>query len=140
MPVVSIRFSSEPLREQLKERAELSRVSISSLAERLIDEGLRMEAHPLIFFRDGRFGRVPRLMGGPDVIDVVGTVVEGDVPTESRLARAAQLLAIPVAYVEAALAYYAAFTSEVDAELKRRDEFAEMAEAAWRRRNQILSR
>ena len=41
--------------------------SISSIGERQIDEGLRMEAHPGIVFRNGPSGRRAGLAAGPDV-------------------------------------------------------------------------
>jgi hypothetical protein len=43
----------------------------SRVAERLIDEGLRMEEFPGIVFRDGPTGRRASLLGGPDVWEVV---------------------------------------------------------------------
>ena len=64
MTVVSIRFSDEPLHRRLKKSAQRRGLALSTLAERLIDEGLRMEAHPLVMFRDGPSGRRPILVGG----------------------------------------------------------------------------
>jgi hypothetical protein len=43
-------------------------------AERLIDEGLRMEDHPGIVFRDGPAGRRAALAGGPDAWEVIETL------------------------------------------------------------------
>jgi hypothetical protein len=40
----------------------------SALAERLIDEGLRLEAHLRVTFRDGPTGRRAALINGPDFI------------------------------------------------------------------------
>ena len=51
MSVVSIRFADEPVHEGLRETARRHKVAISTLAERLIDEGLRSESHPLVVFR-----------------------------------------------------------------------------------------
>lgn len=138
MPVVSIRFSDEPLHRRLKDGADKHNMSISTLAERLIDEGLRMETHPMVIFRDGPSRRRPVLVGGPEVIDVIGAIVGGDVPVPQRRSRAAELLGIGEALVDAALAYYADFSGEVDADLARRAELAKEAEAAWRRQEQLL--
>lgn len=140
MPVVSIRFSDEPLHRRLKESAHRHRVGISTLAERLIDEGLRMEAHPLVVFRDGASGRRPFLIGGPEVADVIGAIVGGDVPVDQRRSRAAGLLGITEALVDAALAYYAEFTDEIDAELAARERAADEAEALWHRQRALLER
>ncbi|HJQ42001.1 MAG TPA: hypothetical protein VJ831_02855, partial [Jatrophihabitantaceae bacterium] len=43
----------------------------SSAANRFVDEGLRMEEHPGVVFRDGPTGRRAVLIGGPDVRDVI---------------------------------------------------------------------
>jgi hypothetical protein len=140
MAVVSIRFSDDALHRRLKDRAERHGVPISTLAERLIDEGLRMEAHPLVVFRDGPAGRRPVLVGGPEVVDVIGALVGGDVPPDRRRSRAAELLGISEALVDGALAYYADFTDEIDAMLENRSQRAEEAEATWRRQRALLER
>ncbi|MCY3661606.1 MAG: CopG family transcriptional regulator [bacterium] len=138
MPVVSIRFSDEPLHGRLKESARRHGQGVSPLAERLIDEGLRMEAHPAVLFRDGPAGRRAVLVGGPEVADVIGAIVGGDVPAAQRRSRAAELLGLSEAMVDAALAYYAEFTDEIDAALAERARAAEETEAAWRRRQALL--
>jgi hypothetical protein len=140
MPVVSIRFSDEPLHRRLKASAHRHDVGVSTLAERLIDEGLRMEAHPMVVFRDGPSGRRPVLAGGPEVADVIGAIVGGNVPAGGRRTRAAKLLGIPEPMVDAVLAYYADFTDEIDVLIAERTRIADEAEAAWRRQRQLLER
>jgi hypothetical protein len=140
MAVVSIRFTDEPLHGRLKDRARRSRTSVSSLAERLIDEGLRTEAHPAVIFRDGPAGRRPVMVGGPDLIDVVGAIVGGDVPTDERRERAAEMLGVTVGLVDAAMAYYAEFTDEVEQLMAELANDAVVAEAAWRRQQELLDR
>src|SRR5690606_19146802 len=108
--------------------------------ERLIDEGLRQDRHPSIVFRSGPLGRRAALTAGPEVVDVVGYLVGGDVPTHERRRRAAENLCISVAAVDAALDYYAEFTDEVDEALAARQELADAEEQAWRRRAEILAR
>ena len=39
-----------------------------------------MDAHPAVLFRDGPAGRRDVLVGGPDVADVIGGLISGDVP------------------------------------------------------------
>jgi hypothetical protein len=138
MSVVSIRFSDEPLHARLRETARRHHVALSTLAERLIDEGLRTEAHPMVIFRPGPTGRRPVLVGGPEVADVIATIVGGDVPVDERRARAGELLGISSPQVDAALAYYADFTAEVDAALADRERRAEESEATWRRVQELL--
>lgn len=136
MTVVSIRFSDEPLHQKLKASARRRHVAVSTLAERLIDEGLRMEAHPSVVYRDGPSGRRPALVAGPEVADVIGAMIDVD----ERRSRAAQLLNITEASVDAALAYYADYTTEIDAELSGRAQAAEAAEASWHRQRALLGR
>ena len=93
-----------------------------------------------MIFRPGPGGRRPVLIGGPEVADVVGAVVGGDVPVEDRRRRAAELLGIEEALVDAALAYYAEFTEEIDDLLDARRQAADAAEAAWRRQQALLAR
>ena len=138
MAVVSIRFSDEPLHGRLKESARRRGQGVSPLAERLIDEGLRMDAHPAVLFRDGPAGRRAVLVGGPEVVDVIGGLIGGDVPAAQRRSRAAEMLGLSEAMVDAALAYYAEFTDEIDAALAERARAADEAEAAWARRQALL--
>ena len=140
MPVVSIRFSDEPLHRRLKQSAGSRGVGVSTLAERLIDEGLRMEAHPSIVFREGPSGRRAVLVGGPEVADVIGAIVDGDVPVGQRRRRASDLLAVTEALVDAATAYYADHTTEIDARLATKARVADEAERSWRRERALLEK
>src|ERR1700690_2619 len=49
-------------------------MSLSSAANRLVDEALRMAEHPGVVFRPGPTGRRAALAGGPDVWEVVRAV------------------------------------------------------------------
>lgn len=140
MPVVSIRFSDEPLHQRLKDSAQLHQMGVSTLAERLIKEGLRMDAHPMIVFRDGPSGRRPVLVGGHEVADVIGAIVDGDVPVDQRRSRASKLLAVAEPLVDAALAYYADYTDEIDTDLATRARLADEVEASWLRQRALLER
>lgn len=112
---------------------------MSSLVEQLTTEGLRMRRHPRISFRDGPGGRRAVLVGGPDLWEVIGAVVGGDVPVPDRAERAGELLGLSPAQVDAALAYYAEFTGEIDSELATNAVAADEAEALWRRRQDLLA-
>jgi hypothetical protein len=138
MAVMSIRFADDRHHDRLKAAAARRGVAMSPLAEELIEEGLRMREHPQIAFRDGPTGRRPVLLAGPEVIDVVGAIVGGDVSPADRRARAAELMAIPLSAVDAALGYYAAHTAEVDAALADRLQLADELEAQWRRAQELL--
>ena len=138
MPVVSLRFSSEPVYRRLKTRAQRRGKALSAIAEQLIDEGLRMEDHPAVVFRDGPSGRRPALVCGPEIADVIGAIIGGDVPVEQRRSRAADLMAIDPGMVDAALAYYADYTIEIDTVLAENKRAADEAEAAWVRGQTLL--
>ena len=138
MPVVSVRISDDKLYGRLRQNARHHSQGISTLAQRLIDEGLRMETHPAVIFRDGPAGRRAALIAGPEIVDVIGALIGGDVPVDERRARAAHLLNISTSAVDAALAYYAEFTDEIDTELANRTQTAQEAEAAWTRQQALL--
>jgi hypothetical protein len=125
--------------ERLQAEAAARRASTSALAEELIDEGLRVRRHPMVGFRDGPAGRRAWLVGGPDVWELIEGLIGADVPVSERVSRAVELFSMGREQVEAALDYYAEFTSEIDEliEANRRD--AEEAERLWRRRNDLLA-
>jgi len=110
----------------------------SQVAKRLLEEGLRMAAHPGIVFRSGPGGRRPGLMGGPDVWEVIrlfqGTASRG----EDAVRQAAEVSGLTPAQVRVALRYYAEYSDEVDAWLRRVDEEAAVAEARWHREQALL--
>jgi len=112
--------------------------SSSSLAEELIDEGLRVRRHPLVCFRDGPTGRRAVLAGGPDVWEVVSGIVGGDVPAADRTGRATELFGLRPDQIEAVLGYYAEFTDEVAAEIEANALAAADAEQLWRRGQDLL--
>jgi hypothetical protein len=136
---VSIRFRRAEVLEQLKAEAGARHVSSSALAEELIEEGLRTRRHPLIVFRDGPSGRRAGLIGGPDVREVIGGLVGGDIPAEARIERAVDVFGLTSQQVNAALDYYADFNGEIDGEIAANLAAADKAEAAWRRRRGLLA-
>jgi hypothetical protein len=136
---VSIRFRRADVHEQLKAEARARRLSSSALAEELIEEGLRVRRHPLVTFRDGPTGRRAALAAGPDIWEVVGGIVGGDVPAEERVGRAVEHFGLTPGQIAAALDYYAAFTDEVDAEIADNLAASEEAEAVWRKRQDLLA-
>lgn len=140
MSVMSLRFQDELTPERLRRHARQQRSSISSLAVRLIDEGLRMREHPAIFFRDGPAGRRAVLVGGPDVAEVVSALTGGDIPVGQRRGRVAEMLCLRESLVDAALAYYADYTDEIDAEIDARDEAANRHRDLWERQHALLAR
>ena len=122
--------------EHLKRRAYEVGQSQTSLAERYVEEGIRMDEHPLIYFRGVDAGRRPALLGTRlDVAEVIKTFRQNG----SSSAQTAEYLETPPEHVEACLRYYAAFGDELDEWISRTQAVAEREEALWRRR-QDLSR
>lgn len=139
MPVLSIRFKSDATYAQLKLQALLRTESASALAERLIDEGLRMETHPGVVFRNGPSGRRAGLAAGPDVWEVVALLLGLRGGVDRRVAKAADQLGLTTAQVRVASRYYAEFPDEIDAEIKANEEAADRELAAWENERRLLS-
>jgi uncharacterized protein (DUF433 family) len=115
---------------RLERRARERGQSTNALAARLIDESLRSEDHPLIYFRDGALGRRPALLGSRvDVWQVIDSLRAHGGAVEAT----ADYLDQPEVKVRAALRYYADFEAEVDAFADRAREAARREEAALRR-------
>jgi uncharacterized protein (DUF433 family) len=122
--------------EHLRRRAREVGQPQTALAERYIEEGLRMDEHPLIYFRDGAAGRRPALLGTRlDVADVIDTIRQNHNSVED----AAAYLELPVDRVDACLRYYADYGSEIDEWLDRAHAIAEREQARWRRRGEALA-
>lgn len=111
----------------------------SNLAQRYIDEGLRMDQHPGIVFRPGPAGRRAGLAGGPDVWEVIRVVRNSPESGDGSVAAAAQWLELPPRLVEIAVRYYADHRDEIDAWIARVDREAAEAEGASRRRQDALA-
>jgi hypothetical protein len=126
--VMSLRVSSE-VRSRLRREALLIGEPPASLAERLIEEGLRQRAHPLIRFVDGPAGRRARLLQGPDVWELVSFLRRSEAEGEDKVVHAAEWFGLPATHVEAALAYNAAFPLEIDERIRLNEEALAEAEA-----------
>ncbi len=111
---------------------------MSGLAQRLVDEGLRMEAHPGIVFRSGPAGRRAGLVRGPDVWEVIGLVESLEQTGDERIAEAAAWLKLSEAQIRTALSYYGEFAEEIDEEIEERHRFAEQARAAFEAQQRLL--
>jgi hypothetical protein len=118
--------------------------SMSSAANRLVDEGLRMSEHPGVVFRDGPTGRRAGLVGGADVWEVVRAVAsaragEPAVPEDEMLNLVASNTGLPVRLVRTAVRYWASYPDEVDHEIEAAEAAENAAEAAWRRERGLLA-
>jgi uncharacterized protein (DUF433 family) len=121
---------------RLKQRAQETHAPQTALAERYIEEGLRHDEHPLVYFRDGEAGRRPALLGTRlDVASVISTIRQNDNSVEE----AAEYLEIPLEHVDACLRYYADYKDEIDAWSERAQAIAERERERWERRQQALA-
>ena len=125
--------------ERLERRGARSGLNRSRLAERYIDEGMRMEDHPGVVFRDGPSGRRAGLSGGPDVWEVVASIRASELTGDAALQAAAEWGNLTAAQVRSAVGYYAEYREEIDQWIRRNVEEADAAEEQWRREQNALA-
>src|SRR5438105_1041599 len=101
--VMSIRFPEQVAR-RLRDRAAETAETASGLAQRLVDEGLRMDAHPGIAFRSGPAGRRAGLVRGPDVWEVISLVRSLRSRGDKAVKEAAEWLSLNETQIRVALA------------------------------------
>jgi hypothetical protein len=93
----------------------------------------------------GPAGRRARLVGGPDVWEVIGavrSVRESDpaLAGDEVLGVVAETSGVPMPFLRAALAYWGDYPEEVDAFLDRARAEAAQARAGWERQQELLGR
>jgi hypothetical protein len=119
-------------------------MSLSSAANRLVDEALRMSEHPGIVFRAGPTGRRAALASGPDVWEAVRAVksariAEPDLADGDLLALVAGNTGIALRLLRTAIRYWASYPDEIDAEIAAAQAAEDGAEEAWRRERDLLA-
>ncbi|MSQ27092.1 MAG: ribbon-helix-helix protein, CopG family [Dehalococcoidia bacterium] len=135
----SVRLDSDTI-DRLDYQSRTSGRTRSDIAKTLIEEGLRMEAHPGIVFRPGPTGRRPGLAGGPDVWEVAQVFRALDSRGEQAISETAELTGLVREQVHIAIRYYAQFQGEVDQWLQRLNDEADRLEAAWLLQQAMLAR
>lgn len=129
-------YMTRPLSVRLKDatisrlgaRARRIHLPPRTLAQRYVEEGLRMDEHPLVRFADGPAGRRARLNGtGKDVWEVIAVVRDND----GDAAESARYLEIPLGMVQAAIAYYGAYTAEIDQQIDANEQETAGARTAY---------
>jgi hypothetical protein len=124
---VSLRLPTSTV-ERLGARAQRVQMPPRTLAQRYVEEGLRMDDHPLVRFMDGPAGRRARLIGtGSDVWEVIAAVRDND----GNVGETADYLQMSLGLVQAAVTYYGAYPDEVDQWIERNEREAAEAHAAW---------
>ena len=136
---LSIRFDASVLARLRHRASAMTGSNMSALAQRLIDEGLRMADHPGVVFKDGPSGRRAALAYGPDIWEVVKFLREVDERGPAALDAAAEMFALDAARVSTAVSYYGNYRDEIDAEIDDADDASASAEAAWRVQQQLIA-
>lgn len=137
-------MSSQPIRirketlQTLRERSHGSGEPIARLAERYIEEGLRADRHPGIFFREGPAGRRAVVVGGPDVWEIVSAARSAPEKGEALVPALAERLGIGESKIRAAIRYYADFPEEIDDWIAANEAEAERLQAALARERELL--
>lgn len=123
--------------ERLRRRARELGESQTALVERYVEEGLRTDEHPLIYFRAGANGRRRAALVGTrlDVWQAIETIRQND----NSVHDAADYLGLPVEKVRAAVRYYADHQDEVDEWAAGARSIAEREEERWRREQELLA-
>jgi len=118
---------------RLQQRARLAGMPKTALADRYVEEGLAMDTHPGIVFRDGPAGRRPAVIGGPDVWEVIQVFLEEG----GNMKGTAEYLSLRPGLVQAAAAYYADNRAEIDEWIDSNRRMMDEATSALRRRRAI---
>ena len=119
-------------------------MSLSSAANRLVDEAMRMAEHPGVIFRSGPTGRRAALAGGPDVWEVIRAVksahaAEPGLDSNDLVNLVSDNTGIALRLLTTAVRYWAAYPDEVDAEIAAAEAAEEAAEQAWLRERELLA-
>jgi nitrogenase molybdenum-iron protein alpha/beta subunit len=138
-------MSSQPIRigektlQTLRERSRRSGEPLARLAERYIEEGLRADRHPGIFFREGAAGRRAVVVGGPDVWEIVSAARNAPEKGEVLASALGERLGISESKVRVAIRYYGEYPEEIDDWIEANDAEAERLEAALARERELLA-
>jgi hypothetical protein len=119
-------------------------MSLSSAANRLVDEALRMSEHPGIVFRAGPTGRRASLAGGPDVWEGIRAIksaraTEPDLDEDDLLALVTGNTGIVPRLLRIAIRYWTSYPDDIDAEIATAKAAEDAAEDAWRRERELLA-
>ena len=131
---------SEDLHHRLEAQSRRERESVSEIARRLIEEGLRMEAHPGIVFRAGPMGRRAGLARGPDVWEVISVFPEWDDGWDIRSREELGATSVSAHDVWVSLRYYRSYPKEIDELIRLNDEAAEEGYQEWLEQQPVASR
>jgi len=108
------------------------------LAQRHIDEGMRLDRHPGIVFRDGPAGRRPVVAGGPDVWEVIAAARSAPERGDELVEALAERVGTSPQKVRIAVRYYAEHPDDIDHWIAMVDAEAERLEQTLERERSLL--
>ena len=123
---VSVRLNDATIL-RLGQHAQRMHLAPRTLAQRYVEEGLRMDEHPLIRFADGPARRAKLVGTGKDVWEIVGAVRDND----GDAAETSRYLELPIGLVQAAISYYGTYRDEIDQWIEANEQQVAEAQAAW---------
>jgi hypothetical protein len=137
-------MSSQPIRieaatlDALRSRSAQSGEPIVRLANRYIEEGMRLDRHPGIAYRDGPAGRRAVVVGGPDVWEVVAGARSAPERGEPLIAALAERLGVLAEKIRVAIRYYSEYPEEADLFIVRVEQEAAELDLTLERERSLL--
>jgi hypothetical protein len=137
-------MSSQPIRiesdtlDALRQRSVQTGEPIVRLAQRYIDEGMRLDRHPGIVFRDGPAGRRPVVAGGPDVWEVVAAARSAPERGDDLVEALSSRVGASAEKIRSAVRYYAEYPEEIDRWITAVEQEADRLEQALERERSLL--
>ena len=133
----AIRIESETL-NALRDRSAQSGEPIVRLAQRYIGEGMRLDRHPGIVFRDGPSGRRAVVIGGPDVWEVIAAARSAPERGEKLVRALAERIGVPPQKIRIAVSYYGEYPDEIDRFIAANEQEADQLERALGNEQRLL--
>jgi hypothetical protein len=110
----SARFDAGVIR-RLNSHSGRLQTTNARVAERLIDEGLKMEEFPGLVFRVGPTGRRAGVAGGPDVWEIIRDLKKAKgAGSDDPVATVSEASHLDRSIVELAASYYSSYREETD--------------------------
>lgn len=139
----SVRFEAQTIAKLASYAARRPGLTSSSAAALLVEEGLRMDAHPGIVFREGPAGRRAGIAGGPDVWEVVSALksaraAEPTASADELLELLADNTGLALPTVRVALRYYGEFADEIEAIVAESEAAERAAQESVERTRRLL--
>jgi hypothetical protein len=135
---VSVRFPPDTL-QQLRRRARAQGSTVSYLVQTAVDESLRMQQTPGVYFADGPAGRRARVIGSIDVWEIIAAFRAREATGEDAVLEVADGTGQPAQAVQVALDYYALHQEEIDQRIDENERLAAQAERQWQARQTLPS-